>query len=101
MRANEVLKAFNYSIEKYEIHAWKLNIHDTRSIYYVNDYDNPSEFDGDIIRHLLQYGIEAVYLISHDLEDNEIYYTIDSIFDTEMDGFHDEYFRLRRIDKDA
>jgi hypothetical protein len=101
MTINETLKAFNYTIEHYEIHAWKLAIHDSRNIYYSTDYDNITDFDSDIIRHLLQYGIEAVYLISHDKDDNEIYYTIASIFDIEVDAFNDEYFRLRRINKDA
>jgi len=100
MKIEEIRRAIQYTLESNEIHAWTLSIHDSQNEYYIEDYDNAADFEDDIIMHLLQYGIEAVNLISHDINLEQVIYRIASIFDYEVDNFNDAYFRLRRIEKD-
>jgi hypothetical protein len=96
----ELYDMLDYTIEANEIHAWKLNIKDSRSIYYSMDYQNYGEFLDDIFKHLLQYGINHVVLIHNTANENGDleYYLIDSIFLTEEDEFNgQEYFIIHRI----
>ena len=96
---NEVLIMLGYTIEKYEIHAWKLSTRDSRNIYNASDYDKPLDMDNDIMMHLLQYGINQVVLIHENIHDVLEFFIIDSIFNTEEDYNGAEYFRLQRINE--
>jgi glutamine synthetase len=97
----ELYDMLDYTIQVNEIHAWKLNIKDSRSCYYSMDYENYGEFLDDIIKHLLQYGINHVVLIHENINDESEYYLIDSIFLTEEDEFNgEEYFTLHQITKE-
>ncbi len=100
---DHIIDALNYSFEYYEIHAWKLCIHDSKSIYYAMDYENPAGFVEEIMLHLLQYGIEAVELIHDTCDDDNtlLHYRIASIFYLALDEItNEEYIRLRHIPKD-
>lgn len=92
----ELYDLLEYTLEIHEIHAWKLSVRDSRSIYYSVDYDKTIDFDDDIFKHLLQYGINQVVLIHENISNELEYFIIDSIFNTEEDE-NGEYFRLQRI----
>lgn len=96
-KINEAKMILGYTLEKYEIHAWKLTVRDSRNIYYSTDYDIPYDMDDDILMHLLQYGILQVVLIHVNIKDEFEYFIIDSIFTTEDDYNDAEYFTLHRI----